>query len=97
MNGKKTDIVVSAIDGKPNLDGLYREAAAIKRKYPDIFKVEIKPSKEISLDRIVVTLDKIRKLKTGEESFSFKDEKTGNMVKTDLMFPEIVFADILEG
>jgi biopolymer transport protein ExbD len=97
VNGKKSDIVVAAVNGQPNLDGLYKEAAEIKRKYPDIFKVEIKPSKDVSLDRIVATLDKIRKLKTGEEGFSIKDEKTGNTVKTDLMFPEIVFADILEG
>jgi biopolymer transport protein ExbD len=97
VNGKKTDIVIAAVDGKPNLDGLYKEAAEIKRKYPDVFKVELKPSKEVSLDRIVATLDKIRKLKTGEEGFSIKDEKTGNTVKTDLMFPEVVFADILEG
>lgn len=97
VNGKKNDIVVPAVDGKPNLDGLYKEAALLKRKYPDIFKVEIKPSKEVSLDRIVATLDKIRRLKTDEGKVSFKDEKTGNMVDTDLMFPEVVFADILEG
>lgn len=97
VNGKKNDIVVPSIDGKPNLDGLYKEAAVLKRKYPDIFKVEIKPTKNVSLDRIVVTLDKIRRIKSGEEGFPIKDEKTGTTVKTDLMFPEIVFADILEG
>lgn len=97
VNGKKTDIVVSSLDGQPNFDALYKEAANIKRKYPDVFKVEVKPSEGVSLDRIVMTLDKIRKLKTGEENFSIKDEKTGNTVKTDLMFPEVVFGDILEG
>ncbi|MES2768987.1 MAG: biopolymer transporter ExbD [Bdellovibrionota bacterium] len=97
VSGKKSDIVIAAVDGKPNMDALYREALAIKRKHQDIFKLEIKPSKEISLDRIVMTLDKIRKIKTGEEGFTIKDEKTGNTAKTDLMFPEIAFADILEG
>ncbi len=97
VSGKKSDIVIAAVDGKPNMDALYKEALAIKRKHQDIFKLEIKPSKEVSLDRIVMTLDKIRKIKTGEEGFTIKDEKTGNTAKTDLMFPEIAFADILEG
>lgn len=97
VNGKKSDITVAAVGGKPNLEGLYKEAEVIKRKFPDVFKIEIKPSKDVSLDQIVSTLDKIRKLKSGSEGFTIKDEKTGTTAKTDLMFPEIVFADILEG
>lgn len=96
-NGKKNNILVPSVDGKPNFDGLYKQAEVLKRKYPEIFKVEIKPTKDVSLDSIVMTLDKIRRIKSGEEGFPIKDEKTGEIVKTSLMFPEIVFADILEG
>lgn len=96
-NGKKSDFFIAALDGKPNVDALYAKAVEIKRKYQSIFKLEVKPSREVSLDNIVVALDKVRKLKTGEEGFTIKDEKTGNSAKTDLMFPEIAFADILEG
>lgn len=97
VSGKTSDITIPAVDGKPNLDALYKEATNLKRKYQDIFKVEVKPTKDVSLDMIVAALDKIRKVKSGEEQFTIKDEKTGNTAKTDLMFPEIVFSDILEG
>lgn len=97
VNGKKQDIVINHTDGKPNLDKLYAEAEAIKRKYPDVFKIEIKPADSVSLDAIVGALDKVRKLKSGSEGFTIKDEKTGNTAKTDLMFPEVTFANIIEG
>ncbi len=96
-NGKKSNFTISSVDGKPNLDGLYAQAITLKKKYPDIFKVQVKPSQEVSLDRIIATLDQIRKSKANDGTFSFKDEKSGNMLQTNLMFPEVVFADVLEG
>lgn len=96
-NGKKSSFTVSPVEGKPNLEGLYAQAIVLKKKYPDIFKVQVKPSQDVSLDRIISALDHIRKSKANDGTFSFKDEKSGNMLQTNLMFPEVVFADILEG
>ncbi len=95
-NGKKSSISVAAVNGIPDLDALGKEAATIKKKYPDVFRVEVKPAKTVSLEKIISTLDTIRTLKNGD-TVTIKDEKTGKTGETNLMFPEVVFSDILEG
>ncbi|MCB0369305.1 MAG: biopolymer transporter ExbD [Bdellovibrionales bacterium] len=65
----------------------------IKKMYPHIFKIEFAPSESIAYSEIVKVMDEARKARENIE-FSFKDTKTGNDVKTDYMFPEVVFANV---
>lgn len=95
-NGKKSTVNVASVNGLPDLDALNAQAAIIKKKHPDIFRVSVKPGKTVSLEKIISTLDNIRSFKNGE-TVTIKDEKTGKSGVTNLMFPEVVFSDILEG
>lgn len=96
-NGTKKDFTVSVTGDKSDFDKVYAEALAIKKMYPDVFKVEVKPTKTLTLDRIIAALDSIRNAKAGEGTFTIKDEATGQTAQTDLMFPEVVFSEVLNG
>ncbi len=94
-NGKKQEIAVNATSGVYDFEHLYKEAFLIKQKYPNIFKVEIKPQSAVALDNIVKVLDKIRKAQKEDAQFVVHDPKTGESTKTDLMFPDVTFSDVL--
>lgn len=96
-NGKKDVFAVAFTGNKADFDKLYNEALIIKRKYPEVFKVEVKPTKNITLDQIVSALDSIRQSKGTDGTFTVKDNKTGNTAQTNLMFPEVVFSEVLSG
>jgi hypothetical protein len=42
-------------------------------------------------------MDEVRKSKSIDTKFPVKDEKTGTITSTDFIFPEVTFANILEG
>lgn len=69
----------------------------IKKLHPEIFKIEINPSADVSYKDIVKIMDEVRKTKSNDIRFPVKDEKTGSMTNTDYMFPEVIFANTLEG
>lgn len=91
-NGKNKEIKISGQKEGYDLEKLYVEAKQVKSQYPSVFKIELKPTSKVSLDKIVSVMDKIRKIKTEDGKFSFKDTKTGQSVQTDLIFPDIVFS-----
>lgn len=69
----------------------------IKKMHPEIFKIQISPSEDVSYKDIVKIMDEVRKAKSTDVSFPVKDEKTGKTTSTDYMFPEVIFANTLEG
>ncbi len=95
---KKTrEVKIGALDGKHDLEKLYKEAKEIKIENPTVFKVELKPSAKVPLSKLVSVMDKLRKTKIDDGKISFKDVKTGEQVQTDLIFPDIVFASVMSG
>lgn len=87
----------------PDTDGHFNFAQAqlifqkIKIENPEIFKLEISPSNEISYQEIIKVIDEVRRAKSRDSLFTFKDSKSGKDVTTDYMFPEVVFANTTGG
>lgn len=78
-----------------NLEALNSKLVEIKKKNPSVFKIELAPSDSMSYSEIVTILDGSRKSNDSDE-FIFVDPKTGKEVKTDFLFPEIVFNNIFQ-
>ncbi|MBL7556079.1 MAG: biopolymer transporter ExbD [Bdellovibrionaceae bacterium] len=78
-----------------NLEALNSKLVEIKKKNPYVFKIELAPSDSMSYSEIVTILDGSRKSNNSDE-FIFVDPKTGKEVKTDFLFPEIVFNNIFQ-
>ena len=90
-NGKKETLATKSLD----LSQLRQTARKIKDKYPDIFQIQFNPDKNISFEDIVKTMDSLRKIELNSTKISFLDRKSGQMVQTDLMFPNIIFGNVV--
>ena len=42
-------------------------------------------------------MDEVRRIKTDDSKVTFMDSETNEAVTTDLMFPDVIFANVLEG
>lgn len=94
--GKKNNISIAMPGGKFAEETLYAESVKLKRIHPHVIKVDLVPSQEASFEQIVKVMDSIRKLKPNEAKFAFTDIKSGQPVTTDLIFPDVSFANVVE-
>ena len=81
--------------GHFDFEGLTQMASQVKRAYPDQFRLELLPSETVSFNEIVKVMDALRKAPQELPKFSFRDEKSGQMVETDLMFPDVTFSNVV--
>ncbi len=93
---------VKAADGatQADLDGLHGQVMAIKKEYPDVFRMELNPSDSIPLNEIVGVMDAVRTTRAvdGKQvKVSFTDSTTGKPIETNLLFPDIVFGNVAGG
>jgi biopolymer transport protein ExbD len=93
-NGRSSDFTVAMKGEKFDWDGLKVQALNQKKHFPNIFSVNLKPEGGVSLDEIVGTMDQLRQT-ANNEKVAFRDTKTGNMVETNLMFPDVVLANLM--
>jgi len=95
--GSSKDIVVPLKGTDLDLDKLHAESIALKKAYPDIFRLELNPDESIPLDNIVAVMDAIRQLRPTEGKLTFNDVESGKPVETNLIFPDIVFGNVAGG
>jgi hypothetical protein len=58
--------------------------------------LELKPSENISYQEIVRFIDTARTAKDQGKPFTLVNSKTGQPEATDLMYPEVVFANVFD-
>lgn len=88
-------INVPAENGNLNLAMLNAKLVEIKKKNPEVFKIELAPSDSLTYNEIITILDGSRKSASNDE-FTFIDPASGKEVKTDFLFPEVVFNNIFQ-
>ncbi|CAN5398226.1 hypothetical protein BH10BDE1_BH10BDE1_19790 [soil metagenome] len=93
---------MKAEDGtvKADLEGLHGKVMAIKKEYPDVFRMELNPSDSVPLSEIVSVMDAVRTTRSvaGKQvKVSFTDSTTGKSIETNLLFPDIVFGNVAGG
>lgn len=91
----KTD-AVPVIDGHLDFPGLHQKLLAVKKIYPQIFKIDFKPEGDVVYEDVIKAMDEARKSRN-HEKFPVYDSQSGQNVETEYMFPEVVFANTLEG
>lgn len=84
-------------DGAFDYPTLHAKLIELKRGHPEVFKIEISPGDKVPYKEIVKIMDEARQSRSSEITFPVFDEKQGKEVTTDYMFPEIVFANMMEG
>lgn len=83
-------------DGTLDLKAIHSEFIKIKGSHPGTYKLELKPQPKVPYDTLVKIMDEARKTKDGTTMFPVvKDGK--EITKTPYMFPDVVFANVIEG
>lgn len=93
-DGKMTPTNVPNRDGAWDLDGLHAAAFTIKQGAPEIFRLDMSPDNDVNLNDLVVVMDKLRRTPDAKK-VSFKDPENGQSVETELMFPSVLFANVV--
>jgi biopolymer transport protein ExbD len=69
----------------------------VKKSHPEIFKIELNPDADVAYKEVVHVMDEARRSRSNDVRFPVKDAKTGQETTTDYMFPEVVFANMMDG
>lgn len=77
--------------------GLHQSLVKIKTKFPQTFKIEFAPDAGVAYKDIVRMMDEARKSRDSKIAFPIYDKKENKQSSTDYMFPEVVFANVMEG
>ncbi len=97
LNNGQAEKVTVPLSAEKKLDflALNSELSKIKELYPQVFEINLHPSSEVSYQDIIYSIDMARKSK--DLKFIFNEPTTDEQKETTFMFPEVTFANILEG
>ncbi|MBX3020576.1 MAG: biopolymer transporter ExbD [Bdellovibrionales bacterium] len=93
-DGKTNPIPVANKNGQWDLDGLQLAAFAIKEKSPEVFRLDMNPEQDVNLNELVTVMDKLRRSPDAKK-VAFTDPANGTKVETELMFPNVLFANVI--
>jgi len=97
-DGKESsEIVPKKSDGTYDYARLHERLVSIKQQNPEIFKVDLNPDGNVPYEEIVRVMDEARRSRDAKIRFPLFDKKTNKETQTDYMFPEITFANTMEG
>lgn len=97
-NGKTSELQVPAeAKNQINLKKLNGTLTEVKKQHPDIFKLDLSPENQVTYDELVKVMDESRKSRDHSLQFEVFDKNKNKKVTTDYMFPEVIFANAMEG
>jgi biopolymer transport protein ExbD len=93
-DGKTDPVTVNNKGAEWDLDALNAAAFGIKQKHPEVFRVDLSPDKDVNLNELVHVMDHLRK-SPNDQKVAFTDPASGQKVETELMFPNVLFANVI--
>lgn len=96
---EKQKVEVVALNPKQEFDlpTVHAKFQELKKTHPEIFRIELSPDADVAYKDIVSIMDEARRSRSNDVRFPVKDAKTGQDTTTDYMFPEVVFANMMDG
>lgn len=89
-------ISVPKKDSQWDLETLQAKMVEIKQNYPKVFQLNLNPGSDIPYNDIVKVMDEARTIKDPSKKVEITD-KENNKVMTEVMFPNVIFANVVEG
>lgn len=94
---QQIEVVPKKADGTFDFAALHVKLREVKQQHPEVFKIDLSPDGEVSYDDIVHVMDEARRSRDNKIRFPVFDKTKNQDVQTDYMFPEITFANTMEG
>lgn len=86
---------IAAVNGGWDLERLAKGLEKVKSQHPDIYQLQLSPASSVAYADIVAVIDEARKTKNQSLQFPVKSED-GEAVFTKVMFPNVVFSNVVE-
>lgn len=96
-SAESSEIVPMKKDGTYDYARLHERLRDIKIKNPEVFKIDLSPDANVPYDSIVRVMDECRRSRDNKIRFPIVDKVTNKETQTDYMFPEVTFANTMEG
>jgi biopolymer transport protein ExbD len=80
-----------------DLSELKQNLLRVKRQSPQLFRLDLIPQGNVPYELVIKIIDAARKSPVPNEKFKFKNPQSGTLEETDYMYPDVVFANVLEG
>jgi biopolymer transport protein ExbD len=93
----EVEVVPKTADGNYDFARLQERLREVKKKHPEVFKIDLSPDASVSYKDIVHVMDEARRSRDNNTKFPVIDQKTNKETQTDYMFPEVTFANTMEG
>lgn len=95
-NGRlRSKVEIAAKGDSFDLERIHRELVGIKLQHPDIFRLEVSPTEDVAYNDIVKVFDQVRMTTPKDPKVFITDEKDGKQVETNLLFPDVIFGNIV--
>ncbi len=88
---------ITGSDLKRNLETLHNELVVVKKNNIEIYQILFKPADGVSYQEIVKVMDASREFTANDPKLYIKDKETNESVELKVMFPDLIFNNILEG
>ncbi len=88
--------VPNAQDGKPDTKAIHEALLEVKKQFPTENTVVIVPRHSVLYDTLMALMDTARTIEPTDTPIYFKNAETGNDEPLKLLFPKIVFGNLLE-
>lgn len=80
--------------GEYDLERIHNYLIALKGRYLHERTVILEPRVDLDYEKIISVMDAIRFFRTTDQSYYYKDKKTGADIKVEHLFDDIVFGNI---
>lgn len=84
-------------NGQFDVKRVHSELYKIKSQYPDVFRLQLHPKENISYRDLVGLMDTARFASKEDPPLFITDKETQQKVETKLMFPDVVFGNVVGG
>lgn len=96
-SGQESSVKVPRDHDQWDYKTLHAKLQEVKRQNPNVFKLNFAPGDQVSYQDLIKATDEARKSRDSKILFEVDDLKTQKKSKTDYMFPEVIFVNMMEG
>lgn len=97
IDGKTaTNLNIPKKQNEWDLTSLHNQLAKVKQQHPKIFRLDLTPAVDIKYDEIIKVIDEARSLSKDDPKVYLENEEK-KKVAIDVMFPDVVFGNVIEG
>jgi biopolymer transport protein ExbD len=96
-NGEIRELNVAKKGDAFDFQALHLALRSVKTENPEVFRLEFNPDETMTQADIVRVMDEARKSRDKNIAFPVFDKANNKQVQTDYMFPDVTFANLMEG